>query len=341
MRQLIIALIILATGIISSCENSMSTAYGGGGEGEVVVVLDKKFQETTAGNYIDSVLRAPVYGLPQYEPLFKLYVIPWNAFSNTFKAFRSIVKVTISSKVSKAKVTVKRKGMHVAFDFKAPTEKEFVKLLMENKQQLIDILNYNEKQYAAYKIKSGKDKSLKKYFLKKHDLSITLPDGYNMRLDTNNFVWLSFETNKLSSGIFIYYYPYKDDSTFTKNYLLHKRDSLLKLYVEGPLSDTRKTYMTTEYNYIPPKFTEIMVEGKYYSEIRGLWTVVNDYMGGPFIDVTRLDKKRNRVVTFEGYVFNPGGKKRKLVRWLETIGYMLKFPEEIENATAAGKTKPQ
>jgi hypothetical protein len=338
MRLFVFALTIFIVGVYTSCNNSMSTAYGGGGEGEVVVVLDQKFQETMAGNYIDSVLRAPVYGLPQYEPMFKLYVIPWNAFSNTFKSFRNIVKVTISNKISKADVTVKRKGMQVVFDFKAPSEKEFAKLIMKNKGRLIDLLNYNEKQYAEYKIDLGKSKTLTKYFKEKHDLSIVLPEGYTIRMDTSNFVWLSFETNKLSSGIFIYYYPYTDDSTFTKNYLLHKRDSLLKLYVEGPLSDTRETYMTTEYNYIPPKFTEVMVEDKYYTDIRGLWTVVNDYMGGPFINVTRLDEKRNRVVTFEGYVYHPSGKKRKHVRWLETIGYKLKFPEEIKDAKSTKKT---
>jgi hypothetical protein len=82
-----------------------------------------------------------------------------------------------------------------------------------------------------------------------------------------------------------------------------------------------------------------MVEDKYYTEIRGLWTVVNDYMGGPFINITRLDEKRNRVVTFDGYVYNPGGDKRKHVRWLETMGYMMKFPEEIDNAKSTQKAQ--
>jgi hypothetical protein len=339
MRNLFFGLAILALGIYSSCTQNMSTAYGGGAEGEVVVVLDQKFQETMAGDYIDSVLRAPVYGLPQYEPMFKLFVIPWNAFSNTFKSFRNIVKVTISKKITEPEVTLKRKGMQAVFHFKAPSEKEFAKLIMKNKQRLYDILNYNEKQYASYKIELGKSKSLTKYFREKHDLEVILPEGYTIRIDTSNFIWLSFETNKLSSGVFIYYYPYTSDSTFTKKYLLHKRDSLLKLYVEGPLSETRETYMTTEYNFIPPQFNELMVENKYYTETRGLWTVVNDYMGGPFINITRLDENRNRVVTFDGYVYNPGGDKRKHVRWLESIGYMIKFPEEVKNAKSTKKAQ--
>ncbi|HKK58893.1 MAG TPA: DUF4837 family protein [Salinivirga sp.] len=338
MNKLIFIAIIATFFAAQSCTD-MSTATGGGREGEVVVVLDKKFHETKAGDYIDTVLGAPVYGLPQYEPMFKVYMIPWNAFSNTFRAFRNIIKITISSDVSKPKVTVKRADMQVVFHFKAPNESAFVKLLMNNEQQLLDLLNYTEKKYAKYKIRTGVNKNLRKYTLKNYNLHTTFPKGYEVRLDTSNFLWVSFETKDMSSGAFIYHFPYEDTNTFSKDYLLNKRDSLLELYVEGPLSETRDTYMTTEYRYIPPKFTELMVENKYYTEIRGLWTVVNDFMGGPFIQISRLDKKRNRVVVFDGYVYNPGGNKRKFVRFLEAIGYMIKFPEEVSNGKKSEKTQ--
>ncbi|MDA3866051.1 MAG: DUF4837 family protein [Salinivirgaceae bacterium] len=331
-RKLLFTMAVI-TVIVSqkSCLNDVTSASGGGREGEVVVVLDEKFQDSKAGNYIDTVLRAPFYGLPQYEPLFKLYVIPWNAFSNTFKSFRNIVKVRISSSVAENKVTVKRAGMQTVFHFKAKNESEFVKLLMKNKQQLVSLLNYSEKEYAKYKIKRGVDKNLRTKILNTHQIKTTFPDGYTMRLDTTNFVWLSYETNQLSSGIFIYYFDYEDSATFTKEYLLYKRDSLLKKYVQGPLADKKETYMTTEYNYIPPKFTELMVEKKYYTETRGLWTVVNDFMGGPFLQVAYLDQGRNRVVVFDGYVYHPSGNKRKYVRHLEAMAYMMELPKTAEN----------
>lgn len=339
MKQILsIIIVFTAIAIFHSCQD-ISTATGGGREGEVVVVLDKKFHETKAGDYIDTVLRAPVYGLPQYEPMFKVYMIPWNAFSNTFRAFRNIIKVTISSDVTKPKVTVKRADMQVVFHFKAPNETAFAELLMKNRQQLIDLLNYTEKKYAKYKIRQGVNKNLRKYILKNHRLHTTFPKGYQVRMDTAGFLWVSFETKDMSSGAFIYTFPYTDTSAFSKEFLLNKRDSLLKLYVQGPLAEKRDTYMTTEYRFIPPKFTELMVEDEYYTEIRGLWTVVNDFMGGPFIQISQLDEKRNRVVVFDGYVYNPGGNKRKFVRFLESIGYMIKFPEEVSNGKTTQKTQ--
>lgn len=331
MKKIVVLLfIVIALSSLNSCLNDVTSSGGGGREGEVVVVLDEKFQETMAGKYVDSVLRAPFPGLPQYESQFKLFVIPWNAFSNTFKSFRNIVKITISGSVEKSDVTVKRKGMQTVFHFKAPNESSFAKLFMENSQQMVDLLNYSEKNFAKYRIKTGSDASLKKYFSENHQMNVTLPQGYHLRLDTAGFVWLSFETKDISSGVFIYYFPYEDSATFTQDFLLAKRDELLKQHVEGPRK-TKKSYMTTEYNYIPPHFAELMVEKEYYTEIRGLWTVVNDYMGGPFIQVTQLDKERNRVVCFDGYVFNPSGDKRKLVRHLEAIAYMIDFPETLNN----------
>lgn len=332
MKKITILLIGIIVAInLKSCLNDVSSASGGGREGEVVVVLDEKFKESMAGKYIDSVLRAPVVGLPQYEPKFKLFIIPWNAFSNTFKSFRNIVKITISGRIQKSNVTVKRVGMQTVFNFEAPNETAFAKLLMENKQQLTDLLDYSEKQFAKYKIKQGVNKQLSSYFAKKHDLKVTFPMGYDVRIDTTDFTWVSFETKDMSSGAFIYSFPYEDSATFTQEFLLNKRDELLKKYVEGPRSPKIESYMTTEYKYIEPTFTELMVEKKYYTEIRGLWTVVNDFMGGPFIQVTRLDEEKNRVVCFDGYVYNPGGDKRKLVRYLEAMAYMVEFPKNTEN----------
>lgn len=320
-------LLVVLFGTIHSCLNDVTSSSGGGREGEVVVVLDEKFHESTAGKFVDSVLRSPFPGLPQYEPRFKLFVIPWNAFSNTFKSFRNIVKITISASVKESDVTVKRAGMQTVFHFQAPNESAFAELIMKNSQHMIDLLNYGEKNYAKHRVKQGSDVALKNYFKTKHQMDVTIPQGYQLRLDTANFVWLSFETKDISSGIFIYTFPYEDTATFTHDFLLAKRDSLLKLYVDGP-RQTKDSYMTTEYNFIPPQFTELMVENKYFTEIRGLWTVVNDYMGGPFIQVARLDEARNRVVCFDGYVYNPGGDKRKLVRHLEAIAYMIDFPKD-------------
>jgi hypothetical protein len=154
-------------------------------------------------------------------------------------------------------------------------------------------------------------------------LSLTIPKGYSYDMDTTDFHWIALETPDISQGIFVYYYNYTDKETFTQDYLIKKRDSFLKLYVHGSSPDS---YMTTELQVFPT-FNSYELNGIYTAELRGLWKMHGDFMGGPFISLTQLDEKRNRIVTVEGYVYAPKFNKRNYVRQLEAILYSLQFAE--------------
>ncbi len=64
--------------------------------------------------------------------------------------------------------------------------------------------------------------------------------------------------------------------------------------------------------------------------IRGLWTAENDFMGGPFVLNVVLDEKNSRIIYMMGYVYAPDGKKRNMLRQVESIVNSMKidFPEE-------------
>ena len=70
---------------------------------------------------------------------------------------------------------------------------------------------------------------------------------------------------------------------------------------------------------------EFSLNKQYAVELRGLWELENDYMGGPFVSFTTLDKKRNRIITVEGFVFAPRYDKHNYIRKLEAILYSLKI----------------
>jgi hypothetical protein len=50
-------------------------------------------------------------------------------------------------------------------------------------------------------------------------------------------------------------------------------------------------------------------------------------MGGPFINYTLVDGKRNKVVTIDGYVYAPSAPKRDMMIQMEALIYSLKFEE--------------
>ncbi len=65
--------------------------------------------------------------------------------------------------------------------------------------------------------------------------------------------------------------------------------------------------------------------------MRGLWELHGDFMGGPFVSYTVVDERHNRVVTLDGFVYNPGHDKRDLLRQIESLLYTLSFPKPSDN----------
>jgi hypothetical protein len=63
----------------------------------------------------------------------------------------------------------------------------------------------------------------------------------------------------------------------------------------------------------------------YAIEVRGLWHVEGDFMGGPFLSYTFTDPRTNQIVTLYAYVYHPNKKKRDLLRQLESILYSTRF----------------
>ena len=81
--------------------------------------------------------------------------------------------------------------------------------------------------------------------------------------------------------------------------------------------------------FIEPQFTrkDDFVTG-FAVETRGLWMVQNDFMGGPFISYTFVDPTLERVITIDGYVYNPSDLKRNFIRQMEAIFHSIGFKTE-------------
>jgi hypothetical protein len=73
-----------------------------------------------------------------------------------------------------------------------------------------------------------------------------------------------------------------------------------------------------------------MQNGNFVREMRGLWEVKVDFMGGPFISWSMVDEKRNRIVTAFGFVYAPKIDKRNQVRKLEGILKGIDFPDQVK-----------
>jgi hypothetical protein len=116
-------------------------------------------------------------------------------------------------------------------------------------------------------------------------------------------------------NIIAYTVPYTYKGDVIVNDILTIRDSIGEKYIPGQFENT---YLMTEHQY-KSVFKEVTVSGKKAIETRGLWIVKNDFMGGPFLSYTFVDKKNHQLIIIEGFSYSPSAKKRDFVFELEAI----------------------
>lgn len=301
-----------------------------GRAGELVVVVSEAAWDDTVGNIIRQNLAQPLPGLPQDEPLFDLVQIPHEAFKEIFQSTRNIIQTRISPIVENPGVFFTDNVWaqpQATIQINARTNDEFVKLFDENTDQIIGYLLKAERDRINQNYAKLHDKAVFNALNEKYDIKLHVPPGFAISQEKQDFVWIRYETPEISQAIMVYWFPYTSDSTFTRNYLLNKRDSILKANVPGP---TDGSYMATERRW-EPLFQITKHNGNYAADIRGLWKVENDFMGGPFIMLAELDAYRQRVVVADGYVYAPSKEKRNLARQIEAIIYSMKFNDQERN----------
>lgn len=323
-NHLINVLIIIVLSF-SSCKNMPESQRPNitGKLNEVVVVIDRAQWESELGEVIRSNFQKVQVGLPQPEPMFDLINIPLAGFNNVFKLHRNIIIIDIAKAHREPKIIVEKDKWarsQIVFTAQGPNEKIFTDYFRKNVNKIIHQIDKTEIERTVTQYKRVEERGIGVKLKEKHKISLSIPKGYKLDVDEPDFVWISYAQPDQDQGILIYDYPYTDPNTFTKEFLVNKRNEVLKNHVKG---EKEGTYMTTETQYPVNLKQYYNDKSLYIAELRGLWKLEGGFMGGPFISHTTVDTLRNRIVTVEGYVFSPQTEKRNKVRQLEGILYTL------------------
>ena len=301
-----------------------------GKAGEMVVVMPKDTWNGSVGKAFRNVMAQPQLGLPQEEPIFDLINVPPEAFKEIFRTTRNVVRIKISSTIDSSKVEFKKDiwaWPQAVVDISAKSPEDFMQIFKKNSDKMVAYMIKAERDRLQMNYKKYHDKAAKKEIKDQFNIELNVPPGFKVTNQSDNFAWVRYETPSISQAIVIYTYPYKSDSTFTVNYLINKRDSILKAHVDGPRDGS---YMTTEHA-LPPVFNVFKFKNNYAAEIRGLWRVEGDYMGGPFINLSVLDAANNRIITLDGFVYAPKFDKRNYLRQVEAMMYSMILPDQQKN----------
>ncbi len=291
--------------VFNSCENQGSKDVllpsVSGSAGEVVLVMNDSYWESKIGELWKDICANSVLGLPQEEPMFDLVRIPKDAFTSIFKSHRNLIFMKIDNNVDSTFLTIQKDiyaRPQILLTITSPDKKSYFNFVEENKQRITDVILGAERKRIINNYKKYEERKIRKQLEENHNFSLKVPKGYTLDVDSSNFIWITHETPYISQGIMIYYYDYTDTIQLSKENLIAKRNKILKKNVPGSLP---KSYMTTDV-VLPVNYDQFYLNEYYIAELKGLWRVEKDFMGGPFHSITTIDETRNRIITIDTYV---------------------------------------
>lgn len=321
---ILIAIISLIA--LTSCDGKTSFLNASSAANEVLVVMEKDEWDGEVGKALFEVLNSPVKGLPQFEPNFRILQVTPDNFTSTFKMARNIVLSDISSIYSEAKLASeldKYAYGQVILTVKAPDTASFISFLNDNNDAIVDyILGKELERQAKWLIKDSDapQSVIKQTF----GMNLYYPKGLSNIQEYPNFYWATNNAPRARRDMIIYQFPYTSESVFEKDSLIAKRNEVLGEYITGDFDSK----MTTSINAFGPIYKKLEYDGLFRAELRGLWEMTTDMMGGPFVMQAFVNENTNMVVVVEALVFAPERDKRNLIRSMEASLYTISFPED-------------
>jgi hypothetical protein len=321
-------IILMLTAIImGSCQKGLVFPMASGRPYEVLVVIDNQLWQAPAGRALFDVLDTDVPGLPQSERSFRISQAEPKHFSQALRIFRNIIQVNIDPRQFTQTRLKFVRDLHakeqIVLTFNSPSEESLRQYCVDHRQEIVDFLTKTEMNRLIKQLEKKHSKVTYDLAWQKFSCRLFAPDEIKSYKSGKNFFWTSNNTPSGIENICMYSYPYEGPETFNKEYILQKRDSVMKENLPG---EREGMYMQTDTLCTVVK--PIMVHGGYAMETRGLWIMRNDAMGGPFVSHSRVDAETNRVVVVEGFVYAPEKMKRGLMRRLEGSLYTLMLPAE-------------
>lgn len=200
------------------------------------------------------------------------------------------------------------------------TAKDHEALLQKMKDradELVEIASEHERKTGARMTfnNSTKSDTLYQNLMKDRGYAVRMPGSYRVAIHNDEFVWLRKEASKYDYGVFLYEVPYSSQKQFDIDSIIKLRTQFTKKYVPG---EVEGSYMAVS-DSLRPFFKEVNFNDKYAINVRGWWNVKGDWMGGPFISYVVYDKKKERLVVAEGFVYGPNKPKAKPLREIEII----------------------
>lgn len=327
-----------------------------GQPGELVVVCDPALWNGASGRAIRSIYGGAQPGMPQPEPAFRIYQFRSDQISSLSRRYRNLLFLSTTERKREASgleedlwgseqrpqdrdqkqdFIFAEKKEHWAHEqyimyLVGRNDTELAKALLDRKEPLLQQLNESERSRGMARLKKiPAQKEATEGLRRFMGIDLHIPNTYSIKRLDSGFVWLSRDLADKSYNLLVWTTPVALSDGLAGirppemdvRPILERKDTLTRMFVAGPLEGT---YYRTEYLEEPTAIRFVRDNTIQATEIRGLWKIENDFMGGPFVHLSQYDPGGRRIVNLEGFVYYPEESKRELLRELECLIYSAK-----------------
>ena len=303
-----------------------------GKAGEIIVVMEKSEWENTLGADVREVLASDCPWLAQKEPLYSLVNVVPSTFVDLFRVHRNILLFQVGPQVDSVGIVFKHDmwaAPQCVIQLSAPTSAQASELLKEKAATIISSFEQAERDRVIRNTRRYEESSIFPQVAAVFGGSPHFPSGYTLRKITDTFAWIA-DDKQVYQDVFIYRYPVEKEPFILGKIIAH-RNQILKDNVPGMFEGS---YMTTS-DYFQPTLEYLKYKNRDLVQVRGMWEVQNDFMGGPFVSHSFYSPDGKEILVAEAWVYAPQFDKRQYLRQVESLLFSWEWKKagsEEENA---------
>ena len=305
-------------------KRSLLTPSSSGTPYEVMVVADNNVWAGKAGRALDDVLNTPIPMLPQREPTFHVSRVDFAHYNRITNLFRNIIILQQNSHYTKPKISIEHNVYsepQAIMTIQGPNLDELAEYITSSRRIIIQYFYAEEVNRYATDLEDKYNKAFYDKCKEMFGCEFCIPADINKMKVGKDFIWASNDGISTVQSICIYSYPYVSEKVFSRHSFIGIRDKFMQENIPG---EHEGEWMQTNPEFVSLK--DINSRGVYIQEARGLWTMRNAAMGGPFVSHSLVDTLNGRIVVAEAFVYAPQKMKRTMIRRLEATLFTLKLP---------------
>lgn len=305
-----------------SCKNKSTVPgikvenFSTGKAGEMILAIDTAYWTKDARTAIYKVLEQPQPAINQVQPMFDVLQCSNKDFLASFTRHRNIVQFDYNSTYGSNNLEIKRDpytSPQIQVVIRGNNQDSCLSLFLQHQDEIVKAMYENDIARLQNAHRNLNNPNVEKKIKDKFGISLTIPDGYFIGREEEDFLWLCFRTPKNDRFIMIYKTPAYE---LNCENIVYERNRITKAYILGAVQGAYPIVADIDgYPIAEP------LQLRYHKgmELRGLWASVRDKMGGPFYSYTTLSADNTSCITIDGFVYAPQEQKRDYLREVEAI----------------------